>query len=63
MEENIITGSAKEGIIVSGSDNEVRGNRCRDNNTAKPGQREDISVTGVRNRLVGNAVGSQSGRD
>ena len=63
LEENIITGSAKEGIIVSGSDNEVRGNRCRDNNTAKPGQREDISVTGVRNRLVGNAVGSQSGRD
>lgn len=59
LEGNTITRSAKEGILVSGSDNEVRGNRCRDNSTARPGQCEDIRVTGAHNRITDNVVGSQ----
>jgi len=63
LSSNTVTGSAKEGIIVSGDDNVVLGNRCRDNSTAKPGQRENIRVTGARNRVTDNIVGSRVGRD
>lgn len=62
LEGNTVTGSAKEGILVSGSDNEVRGNHCRGNSTAKPGRNEDIRVTGERNRVTDNVVGSQPSR-
>ncbi len=61
LERNTITGSAKDAIRVSGDDNIVRGNRCRDNNIAKPGQHEDIRVTGDRNRVSDNVVAPRSG--
>ncbi|MCX6910335.1 MAG: right-handed parallel beta-helix repeat-containing protein [Verrucomicrobia bacterium] len=60
---NTITGSAKEGVVINGSDCEIRGNRCRDNSAAKPGQREDIRVTGARNRVSDNIVTPRPGRD
>jgi parallel beta-helix repeat protein len=56
LTENTITGSAKEAIRISGDDNIIRNNRCRDNSAAKPGQREDIRVTG-------NTVTSRAGRE
>jgi parallel beta-helix repeat protein len=63
LSSNTVTGSAKEGIIVSGSDCEIRGNRCRDNSASKPGQRKDILITGVRNRVTSNVVSPQTDRD
>ncbi|MBI5687745.1 MAG: right-handed parallel beta-helix repeat-containing protein [Verrucomicrobia bacterium] len=61
LAENTVTGSAKEAIRVNGDDNIVRGNRCRDNNTAKPGQGEAIRVTGDRNRVNDNIVTPRPG--
>ena len=63
LEGNTVTGSAKEGILVSGSDNEILGNHCRGNSAARPGQRQEIRVTGARNHVAGNVAGPQGGRD
>ena len=58
---NTISGAAKEGILVSGSDCEVRDNRCHDNSASKPGGYDGIRITGARNCVTGNVVGSKTG--
>ena len=60
---NSVSGVAKEGVFVSGSDCEVRDNRCQDNSASKPGGYDGIRITGARNCVTGNIVSSKTGPD